>query len=145
MKGASNVTQHQLKLWRGEGLLPRVLQCQIGSDGSIVFYPAVTCDQIAAIQRLLAQKQKFEYVGWELWWQGFDVAEKHWKPLLQTVARTGDRLLRIIRLRTRMDDKLDAKDTLADRVTNSRTSNILFSRVVGRLTDEELASVLGTQ
>ena len=39
---------------------------------------------------LLGDKETFEHVGWELWWEGFEVGEEYWEPKLQEAAASGD-------------------------------------------------------
>ena len=95
--GSPMPSEHQLERWRGEGLLPPVRQVPKPYDGSTVEFPVGTAKQITEIQRLLKIKSSFEFVGWELWWAGFPVDEKHWKPRLRTEAANVDCALETIR------------------------------------------------
>lgn len=143
-KGIRDISLDQLERWRGAGVLPRVHQETLNYGGSITYYPPGTCQQIAAIHELLSEKHRLEYVGWELWWRGFPVDEKHWKPSLQKIAERGDRLLKILNWQIAGDEKYDRNKTTADRVVQSNEDDIILSRLRGRLKAESLASVFGT-
>lgn len=108
-KGVNGINDGQLARWRREGLLPRAKQVPVGYRGSIVLFPPDTCNQVVAIRALLGEKRKFEHVGWELWWQGYDVNETYWKPVLQQVATAGDRLLKLLRWQIVKDERHDRR------------------------------------
>jgi hypothetical protein len=93
-KGGDDISPDQLERWRGEGVLPAVVQTPLKYRGSVTYYPPGYGDQAIAVRDLLRRKRKFEYVGWELWWRGerFLVDEKHWKPHLQVTAARLDRV-----------------------------------------------------
>ena len=38
---------------------------------------------------MLRDKETFEHVGWELWWEGFGVGEEYWEPKLKEAAAAG--------------------------------------------------------
>ena len=81
--GLSLPSEHQLENWRYEGLLPRVKQVPNPYHGSATQFPSGTAKQTVKIIQLLAVKKKLDFVGWELWWAGFPVDEKYWKPHIE--------------------------------------------------------------
>ncbi len=75
------VSKDQLERWRLKGLLPKVSQVGKGRGaGSETRYPIGTANQAIAIVELLSVKEKFGFVGWQLWMRGFNVDERYWKP-----------------------------------------------------------------
>jgi hypothetical protein len=78
--------------------LPDVEQVPTDYDGSFVKFPIGTAARVVRLMELLRIKEKFENVGWELWWEGYDdVGEKWWKPKLQDAAEKGDAALKQVR------------------------------------------------
>jgi hypothetical protein len=108
--------------------------------GSAVFYPAGTCAQIAAAARLFREKNRINYVGRMLWWEGFPVDERYWKPDLISLAGWADRVCGWIA--PLMDREGDNQRTLPERLSDAGHSDIILSRVRPRLEGNELASVL---
>jgi hypothetical protein len=97
-------TMDQVRRWRGEGLLPGVVQDRQAYRGSVVLYPKGTCAQIRAASALFKQKSRVDYVGLRLWRSGFPVDEKHWRPRLQQQGRMLDRAFPLLmRLVQRFD------------------------------------------
>jgi hypothetical protein len=141
-KGGEDISEHQLERWRGEGVLPAVVQVPLKYHGSVTYYPPAYCDQAIAVRDLLEKKRKFEHVGWDLWWQGRSwVAEKHWKPHLQATAARLDRYLAKIRRRIKKDELSNARQTIFDRIAKSgQIQNIVLSRIYGRLERSHLAT-----
>src|SRR5271166_1442014 len=92
-KGLKEPTLFQLERWRRVKLLPPVQP----NHGSIVEYPPGTARQTARLMELLRDKETFEYVGWELWWEGFEVGEEYWDAKLQEAATTGDRGITMVK------------------------------------------------
>jgi CRISPR/Cas system-associated endonuclease Cas1 len=75
--GETGVTRDQVNRWRREGLLPDVEQAWPEAfHGSGVRYPTGTCTQIKAAKELFETKTG-SILGWELWWRGFPVDERH--------------------------------------------------------------------
>lgn len=137
---ANAVSRDQMRRWRHEGLLPDVEQVQNPYDGSAVRYPPGTCKQIAAAARLFREKNRIDYVGRMLWWEGFPVDKRYWKPGLIMLAGWVDRICRLIKpLMHREDDNLP---TLPERLSDTNYPDIIFSRVRPRLDHEELQSFL---
>ena len=133
-----SVTNAQLARWRREDLLPKVKQVQTAYRGSEVLYPSGTASQILAILTLLKTKRKFEYVRWELWWRGFPVDERYWKPQLRNALKWGDRVLKIWSWLVDRDDQSDRDATIYDEIKSPTKPNIVMSRIFGRLADNRL-------
>ena len=57
-------SERKLERWRDERLLPKVDQIKWDYKGSEVHCPLGTAAQAIAIQELLGEKRKFDYVGW---------------------------------------------------------------------------------
>ncbi len=144
------VSDDQLERWRGAGLLPRVIQVPNAYHGSSVRHSVGTAAQVCAIVELLAQKQLFDFVGWELWWRGFPVDEKYWKPTLVEAAKAGDRRLKKIRKRMAQNDQINSDDlsamprTMFDEIRISGPTNFIFSRVLRRIKNGELPILMRT-
>jgi hypothetical protein len=139
---ATDTTMDQVRRWRREGLLPDVIQELNAYAGSIVRYPTGTCAQIAAAARLFKVKNRVPYVGWQLWWEGFPVDEKHWRPLLIEKAQFFDRTVVRIRSYLARDETRESGHTLQERLARSRVTNIVMSRIRGRQSRQSLASTI---
>jgi hypothetical protein len=140
--GGGDISEHQLERWRGEGLLPPVRQDPLNCHGSVTYYPPGYCEQVLAVRALLKEKRKFEYVGWELWLRRFPVDQKHWRPQLLKAATILDRHLNRLRSLIAKDENSNSDKTIFDRFARSKVSNIILSRVYGRLQRGPLATVL---
>lgn len=80
----SPVTPEQIERWRREGLLPSPRQVGHGrGKGSHVEVPSASVTQAQEIARLYAIRRKRNWVGWQLWLRGFDVAERYWREPLE--------------------------------------------------------------
>jgi len=129
---ANDVSPTQLARWRREfKLFPEVEQVSRQYRGSETRYPLGTCAQIAAAARLFKIRNRAEYVGRQLWWEGFPVDEKYWRPRLEKSARLFDRTVSRI-LRFQSSDG-DTGMTLQERMARTRRTNIVLSRIRGRL------------
>jgi hypothetical protein len=93
------------------------------------------------VDALLKEKRKFEHVGWELWLRGFPVDEKHWRPQLLKAATKLDRHLKFLRSLIARDENSNSDKTIFDRIARFKVSNIILSRVYGRLQRGPLATV----
>jgi hypothetical protein len=82
-----DVSTEQIARWNRVGLLPKPHQHGLGQgNGSEIRYPLGTGDQLLALCSLHKQFRKLENVGWYLWLNGYQVAEKYWrKPLTDAV------------------------------------------------------------
>ena len=140
----TGVTMDQVRRWRREGLLLDVEQAWPEAyHGSEVSYPASTCAQIKAAKELFETKNRVDFVGWELWWRGFPVDERHWRPLLIQAANLGDKALRIFKLLNRRNEAREAGPTIADRTVQADTSNSLYLKFKRRVSQEDLPALLG--
>lgn len=137
------VSHDQMRRWRRDGLLPDVQQSPNAYHGSAIYYSAGTCAQIAAAARLFKGKNRVSYVGWHLWWEGYPVNEKHWRPHLQETASFIDRSLSRIAKYLARDDENPGKRTLQERVAYSSATNVVMSRIRGRQSGEALATTIG--
>ena len=138
----TGVTKDQVVRWRREGLLPKEVEQDSDYHGSVVRYPRGTCAQIRAAACLFNENNRVSYVGLRLWRRGFAVDEKHWRPRLRLVGRSTDRLLWVLQWLRARYDRDDKGTTLPERAAQRPMSNIIVSRVVGRLRGEDLAIFL---
>src|SRR5829696_3631201 len=70
-----DVTEHQLARWRHRGLLPSPKQHGLGRrHGSQTFSPLGTSKQLQRLCEIHLGEgvKRLSYVGWRLWWEGFD-------------------------------------------------------------------------
>lgn len=95
-RGLPPPTLDQLERWRGKHLL-KPIRLTADYKGSVVEFPTGTAKQTTRLMELLRIKEKFDYAGWELWWEGYDVGEEWWTPKLQDAAATGDAALKQVR------------------------------------------------
>ena len=137
-----DVTIDQVRRWRREGLLPDVEQIPNAFHGSETRYPRGTCMQIQAARALFQKKNRVDYVGLNLWRQGFEVDQKHWRPRLLKFGRLADRILPfLVRLKSRYDRYWE-NETLSDKMARHPVRNIIYSRIKGRLAEGELATFI---
>lgn len=104
------VSRHQLERWQGNGLIPRPHQKGLGQGrGTQTLYPEGTAQHVLTLCHISEQHRSLERRGWELWWQGFSVEERYWRPMLQLVAEMFDR---------RKVDLLNPDDAVSDQITD---------------------------
>jgi hypothetical protein len=127
------VSDTRLERWRGRGILPRVEQVQHAYRGSETRYPAGTAAQIIEIFRLIAVRDDLDFVGWELWWGGFPVEARCWRPRLERVARHGDRLIALTRKGIARSLDREEDDTIYDKAAGSNTKNSFFRKARRRV------------
>jgi hypothetical protein len=85
----SLVTLDQIERWRREGLLPHPRQVGHGrGKGSHSEVPQGSVAQAQQIARLYAIRRKRNWVGWQLWLDGFDVAERYWREPMEIARNT---------------------------------------------------------
>ena len=144
--GVPMPSDYKLERWRREGLLPPVEQIVTPYDGSSVEFPAGTAKQIVEIQRLLKIKNRFDYVGWELWWAGFLVDVKYWKPQIENTVKPFEQKLALIDSQLiaeeESDNFIEQHDTYFDRVSNFIGLNKLASRISKRITFAQRAIMM---
>ena len=79
-----SVTPDQIERWRREDLLPHPRQVGHGRGrGSHSEVPQVSVAQAKEIARLYAIRRKRNWVGWQLWLSGFEVAERYWREPME--------------------------------------------------------------
>jgi len=95
--------------------------------------------------QLLQIKEKFDYAGWELWWEGYDVGEEWWKPKLQDAAQKGDGAIKGMKrlfARWRSGGSDDEQETEFDRLERETPADTLGWQVARRLRVGEIATYL---
>ena len=97
VKGIKEPSDFQLERWRHARLLPPARQLPDDYHGSHVEYPPGTARQTVRLVESLGDKETFEHVGWELWWEGFEVGKHYWEPKLQGAAATVDLGIRMLK------------------------------------------------
>jgi hypothetical protein len=140
----TGVTKDQVVRWRREGLLPKgVDQDQFAYRGSVVRFPCGTCTQIRVANELFKQKNRTDHVGLWLWWLGYPVGEKHWRPQLLKAGRLLDRMAPNIAWFINRSDRRDS-ETIYDRAESILPSkgNIVLSRIRGRVDAARMPTVL---
>ena len=112
------VSPHQLRRWRGMGLLPEIRQAGNGrpTGGSNTRHPLGTAEQAIAIRRFLNKKEKLAGMGWKLWLCGFPVREAHWRIPLENAQATLREISEIVRAAVRRDERRDTGQTIYDLV-----------------------------
>lgn len=87
-KAVSSATAEQVERWRREGLLPHPRQVGHGrGKGSHTEVPFASVAQVQEIVRLYAIRRKRDWVGWQLWLRGFDVAGRYWREPLENARK----------------------------------------------------------
>jgi hypothetical protein len=75
------ITASRLERWRREELLPAAKQIGLGRGrGSVVMVAPECVAQALELDRLYAVHRKREWVGWQLWMQGYWVGDQYWRP-----------------------------------------------------------------
>ena len=126
------ISRAQLERWRNRGLLPKVRQVGLGRGaGSQVVYPTGSASQAVAIARLLAEKEKFEVVGWRLWMMGYEVEERYWRPhLIQVTLQFRNFLAALIRIERKYElENFTIYDKIVGIIQNYGKINLSFSRI----------------
>ena len=85
-----NVSSDQLNRWHRAGLLPRPRQILLGRRGSKTVYPNGSAEQVIEICRIHEKERRLAYVGWQLWWKGFEVNLRAIRDFIQRSAKAGD-------------------------------------------------------
>jgi hypothetical protein len=138
-----SISRDQLERWRNKGLLPKVTQIGKGRGaGSEVRYPLGTARQAVAIATLLSVKEKFDFVGWELWVRGYPVDERYWRRSIEGAFLNVSRIpayLRLMQSRHRDDSA-----TIFDRLEIGLFQTTLFGKPLARLHPNLAAYIFGT-
>ena len=104
------MTPDQLERWRREGLLLRPRQVGHGrGKGSHSEVPQVSVAQAQAITYLYGRRRKRDWVGWQLWLNGFEVAEHYWREPLEK-ARNDILEMRQVARRYRRSSRAETSD-----------------------------------
>jgi hypothetical protein len=134
----------QLERWRNAHLLPPARQLPDDYHGSHVEYPPGTARQTARLMELLGDKETFEHVGWELWWEGFEVGEEYWEPKLREAAASGDLGIRKLKplLALWRSGGGDEDETAFDKLQRQIPARVLAPQITRRLSAVEMAVFL---
>ncbi|MFZ0600856.1 MAG: hypothetical protein WAN05_05710 [Roseiarcus sp.] len=134
----------QLERWRNEHLLPQARQLPDAYHGSRVEYPPGTARQAARLMELLLENETFKYVGWELWWEGFDVGEQYWRSKLQEAAAAGDRGINKLKplLALWRSGEGDEDETVFEKVQRQIPASALAPQIARRLSAPQMAAYL---
>lgn len=139
---SASISRDQLRRWRDHGLMPDVKQVGIGrAAGSVIHYPLGTAMLALEIRRLLAIKKKVSFVGWQLWMQGHDVSEEHWKPAIHSALVDLKRIPAFLRLLEMRNPNKD--ETIFDQIVPSRFRVSPFSKVLAKLKPDTAALAFG--
>lgn len=77
-----DIPESRLRSWREDGLMPAALR------GGTARYAANAVDQAGEAHRLFKIKNSAKYVGWHLWWRGYEVDGKYWRPVIEGAGKT---------------------------------------------------------
>lgn len=78
------ISASRLERWRREKLLPAAKQIGLGRGrGSVVVVPPDSARQALEIDRLYKVREKRDWVGWQLWMQGYWVGEQYWRAPME--------------------------------------------------------------
>jgi hypothetical protein len=123
----------RLERRRDEGLLSVRWHHPKGVRGSETLYPSGTAAQAVEIERPLGKTRKFARVGWDLWWNGFTVDDLHWRPRLERVAKTGDRLLRFLSFFIWRNRPVGSDQTRIDRIAEKGPKQSILAKINRRV------------
>jgi hypothetical protein len=93
---------------------------------------------------LLRDNETFKYVGWELWWEGFDVGEEYWKPKLEEATATGDLGIKKLKplLALWRSGEGDEDETVFEKVQRQIPATALAPQIARRLSAPQMAAYL---
>ena len=139
-KGLSEPSLFQLARWRRVNLLPPVRP----DHGSSVEYPLGTARQTVRLIELLRDKETFEYVGWELWWEGFEVGRHYWEPKLRDAAANWDLGIELLKplLTLWRSGGGDEDETPFEKLQRQIPIRMLAPQIARRLGAVEIAALL---
>jgi hypothetical protein len=140
--GFEEPSRFQLERWRNAHLLPPARQLPDAYRGSSVEYPPGTARQSVRLMELLLDTETFKYVGWELWWEGFEVGEEHWKPKLQDAATSGDQGITKLKplLALWRSGEGDQEETVFETLQRQIPASALAPQIARRLSAAEMAA-----
>jgi hypothetical protein len=139
-KGLKEPSLFQLERWRRVKLLPPVRP----DHGIIVEYPPGTARQTVRLMELLDDKETFEHVGWELWWEGFEVGKHYWEPKLKEAAATVDLGIRMLKpiLALWRSGGGEENETPFEKLQRRIPASVLAPQIGRRLSPVEIAVFL---
>jgi hypothetical protein len=93
---------------------------------------------------LLRDKETFEHVGWELWWEGFEVGKHYWEPKLQEAAETWDQGIGKLKpiLALWRSGGAEENETPFDKLQRQIPASLLAPQITRRLSAVEMAALL---
>jgi hypothetical protein len=112
-----DISRDQLARWHRAELIPKPRTKGLGRGaGTATIYPIDAFARAQALHSVLKANRNLADAGWGLWWLGFDVPERYWRPRLQTWVETWDRVLGLFRSLLANDENSDAAgDRAAER------------------------------
>lgn len=124
-------TADQLERWRGERLLPKVLQTPTLNAtnrpaGSTVQQLDWAALQAVAVERAVLKTRSFEKAGAILWLAGFEVDERYWRPGLGFIDQISRR---VGRLMLRFLDSDDLTGSPGERMAKARPLRGILHKV----------------
>ena len=140
---SAQISKDQLERWRGKGLLPKVQQVGRGraTGGSDVRYPIGTATQALAIARHLGEKRKLDRIGWELWIEGFQVDDAHWRIPLENARNQISTIHRFVQKAVARDENNQRSDrTIFDWVDIEPLRDTPIYAAVSRLSPDQRAT-----
>lgn len=79
-----SISASRLERWRREKLLPGAKQIGLGRGrGSVAMVPPDSARQALEIDRLYKVREKRDWVGWQLWMQGYWVGDQYWRAPME--------------------------------------------------------------
>ncbi len=148
---SGSVLARRLERWRDVRLISGTQEHPAGIRGSETRYVPGTAAKALKIAYCLADTRSLNRVGWELWWQGEEMDERHWRRRLRLVARFADRQSqKLIRLAAEHDQQ-NAHSTFVEVVGQKIAEGDELKRIqrrigaddISRLISITLGSVLG--
>lgn len=136
------ISSDQLRRWRLKGLLPHAKQVGLGRGaGSIVRYPIGTARQALEIHRLLGVKEKLDFVGWQLWMQGYGVAEEYWRSAIRSAWANLKHIPAWLRMQEIRNPS--ERESIFDRVSIATFANTPFAKGLAKLPPDGRALSFG--
>jgi hypothetical protein len=142
--GLKEPSSFQLERWRNAHLLPTARQLPDAYNGSCVEYPAGTARQTTRLMELLRENETFKYVGWELWWEGFEVGKHYWEPKLHKAAAIGDLGIKMLKplLSLWRSGEGDEDETVFEKLQRQIPASALAPQIARRLSGPQMAAYL---
>jgi hypothetical protein len=130
------VTKARLATWHRAGLIPEPRVIRLGrGKGTESVYPAITVGQAEVAFDALGVTRNFGAAAWRLWWTGYLVPEKCWRPELDAIAHMWDRTIPLILplFDAKTDDDADraaaAFDNVFEEIYRSKAVPKFFAQI----------------